>query len=59
MERTMMSAFVYIQNIGINCLLSTSPHAVKFLVLAFRKYAYNFTGSVYDGFAQRLLDNDT
>lgn len=52
MERTMMSAFVYNQNIGINCLLSTRPHAVKFLVPVFRKCAYTLV-------LRRLLDNDT
>jgi hypothetical protein len=48
----MMSAFVYNQNIGINCLLSTRPHAVKFLVPVLRKCGYTFTGNVYDGFAR-------
>jgi hypothetical protein len=59
MGKTTMSALVYNQNIGINCLLSTRPYAVKSLILAFRKCAYTFTGNVYDGFARRLLDNDT
>jgi hypothetical protein len=55
MERTVTSAFVHIQNIGINCLLSTHPHAVKFLVPAFRKCAYSFTRNVYDVFARWSL----